>query len=56
MLTFLYMRMLFTENLLILQLYIYIQLITCIRNAKSKYRCTTSNNSASNCVRATDPL
>jgi hypothetical protein len=61
-LTFLYMRQLFfTENLLILQFhiyyfYIYIQLITCIRNTKSKYRCTTCNISASNCVRATDPL
>jgi hypothetical protein len=65
-LTFLYMRPLFYGEfadftILYLQFhiytfYIYIQLITCIRNTKSKYRCTTCNISASNCVRATDPL
>jgi hypothetical protein len=51
----------FTENLLFLQFYvynfyIYIQRITCIGNTKSRYRCTTCNISASDHVRATDPL
>jgi hypothetical protein len=55
-LTFLCMDRFFTDNLLILQFYIYIQLITCIRNTKSKYRCTTYNISTSNFVRATDSL
>jgi hypothetical protein len=45
----------FTENLPILQFYIYnfyiyIQLKICIRNTKSKYRCTTCNISTSNRV------
>jgi hypothetical protein len=30
--------------------------VTCIRNTKPKYRCTTCNISTSNCVRTTDPL
>jgi hypothetical protein len=53
---FIYETAFFMENLLFLQFYIYIQLITCIRNTKLKYRCTTCNISTSNCVRATDPL
>jgi hypothetical protein len=47
--------------LLILQFYvynfyIYIQMITCIGNTKSRHRYTARNISASGHVRATDPL
>jgi hypothetical protein len=50
-----------TDNLLILQFYvynfyIYIQMITCIGNTKSRHRCTACNISTSGHVHATDLL
>jgi hypothetical protein len=50
-----------TENFLFLQLYvynfyIYIQMITCIGNTKSRHRSTAGNISVSGRVRAADPL
>jgi hypothetical protein len=58
---FQYVNRFSTENLLILQFYvynfyIYIQMITCIGNTKSRHRCAACNISVSGRVRATDPL